>query len=381
MKKQPFNSFKTPGQYLTYLLKEKGWSKRFLATILEIDESGVNRLTSDSRSFTAELAVILEEVFSVPASNFLDLQKEFDLAKAKYTHISDPNKVDRAHLLSSLPILEMEKRGWINIKPSKDSAQIELELKRFFKTSSLKEITTLSHSAKKTNAYDEPTLSQLSWLYRIKSIAESLIVPPYNPKKLKEAVTKDLPPLLASAEEARNVPKILNSCGVRFIVVEALKSSKIDGVCLWLDKCNPVIGMSMRFDRMDNFWFVLRHEIEHVLLNHGVDSPNLDIDLGGEYNRETTVSEEIAANEAAANFCIPKSKIDSFIARKAPIFPTRDFLGFSKLLGVHPSLVAGQIQHRTGRHELFRKYLVKIRAHVLQCAIVDGWGDVYPLDI
>ena len=46
---------------------------------------------------------------------------------------------------------------------------------------------------------------------------------------------------------------------------EALPSSKIDGVCLWLDQHSPVIGMSLRFDRIDNFWFVLGHEIEHAL--------------------------------------------------------------------------------------------------------------------
>lgn len=69
--------------------------------------------------------------------------------------------------------------------------------------------------------------------------------------------------------------------------LEALKSSKIDGVCLWLNEHSPVIGMTMRFDRMDNFWFVLRHELEHVLLGHGKVEPSLDVDLN-----EDVVDEE-----------------------------------------------------------------------------------------
>jgi HTH-type transcriptional regulator/antitoxin HigA len=59
--------------------------------------------------------------------------------------------------------------------------------------------------------------------------------------------------LLQSAEEARKVPRMLAECGIRFIIVESLKAAKIDGVCIWLDKHSPVIGISFRFDRIDNF--------------------------------------------------------------------------------------------------------------------------------
>ena len=33
----------------------------------------------------------------------------------------------------------------------------------------------------------------------------------------------------------------------------------------------PVIGLTLRYDRLDNFWFVLLHELGHVFLHlmHG----------------------------------------------------------------------------------------------------------------
>ena len=40
-----------------------------------------------------------------------------------------------------------------------------------------------------------------------------------------------------------------------------------------------MIGMSLRFDRIDNFWLVLRHEIEHVLCGHGKLDPIIDVDV------------------------------------------------------------------------------------------------------
>ena len=140
--------------------------------------------------------------------------------------------------------------------------------------------------------------------------------------------------------------------------------------------------MSLRYDRIDNFWFVLRHEIEHVLRQHGKNAIMVDAELEGEKagNGVNVLKEERLANEAAADFCVPHNKMESFITRKAPFFNKRDMLGFAQTLQVHPGLVAGQLQRRTGRYNLFRKYLVKIRSAVLPNALVDGWGNVAPVD-
>ena len=134
----------------------------------------------------------------------------------------------------------------------------------------------------------------------------------------------------------------------------------------------------MRFDRIDNFWFVLRHELEHVLCGHGHAAPILDVDLDGREDGEV-VEEERIANAAASDFCVPRDKLASFIARKAPFFAERDILGFASTLGIHPGLVAGQLQHHTQKYDRFRSHLVKIRSFVAPSAMVDGWGDVAPV--
>jgi len=79
--------------------------------------------------------------------------------------------------------------------------------------------------------------------------------------------------------EARKVPRILAEHGIRFLIVESLPSAKIDGVCFWLNDVSPVVALSMRFDRIDNFWFVLRHELEHVVQRHGLSKMMLDANL------------------------------------------------------------------------------------------------------
>ena len=92
----------------------------------------------------------------------------------------------------------------------------------------------------------------------------------------------------------------------------------------------PVIGMTLRFDRIDNFWFVLRHEIEHVLREDRKVDANvvIDLDIG---NETDGIAEcEARANEAGADFCVPKGQLDDFVARVQPYFSEKKVLLFAQ---------------------------------------------------
>lgn len=371
--------YKTPGQLIEKLLENKGWNQRTLSVVLEKGESTINKIIAGKQAIDAKTALLLEEVFSVPADQFLTLQRNYDLAVARLSSTPDPARAQRAQLYAGLPIAEMIKRGWIAANDPHNAREVESSLTKFFGVSSLEEIEILPHAAKKTMVNTEPTPAQLAWLYRVKAIASEMLVPKYSADALRTAIGK-LKPLMCAPEEARNVPRLLAECGVRFCLVESLPSAKIDGVCFWI-KESPVVALAVRHDRIDNFWFVLRHELEHVLQGHGKHSIMLDTDLEGDRagNGVDVPEEEKIANDAASNFCVPKTQMDAFIARKAPLFSERDLIGFSKILGVHPGIVAGQLQHRTARFDRFRQHLAKIRSCVSPNAITDGWGDIYPL--
>jgi HTH-type transcriptional regulator/antitoxin HigA len=376
------DDFRTPGQLLTWLLQERGWSNRVLAAVLEAEETGVSKLLTDKKSVTPEIALSLEEVFGVKAERFLTLQRDFDLAKARLVVRPNPRRATRAHLFGGLPIAEMIKRGWLNVQDVRDMPKVEDAVAKFFGVQSVNEIEILPHAAKKTAVSSDATPVQLAWLYRVKQIASEMIVGPFSLSSAQRAVDA-LRLLTSAAEEIRKVPRILAEAGIRFVIVESLPAAKIDGVCFWLDPAAPVIGMSLRFDRIDNFWFVLRHELEHVLQEHGKSVITIDAELEGERagTGEGVSEEERVANMAASEFCVPKKTMDSFIARKAPTFAERDILGVAATLKVHPGLVAGQLRFRTGRYDRFNNHLVKIRSIISPSAVVDGWGDVAQVNI
>jgi HTH-type transcriptional regulator/antitoxin HigA len=359
-----------PGAKLRELLEERGWSQADLIFVLRCVPKTVNQIINGKQGISPAMSLMLGDALGLPPDYFADLQTKYEIEMAERP---DPAIGARAKVIARYPIREMIKRGWVqNDRPD----ELENQLCRFFGTNSLDDISDIAHSAKKTS-YSEITGAQLAWLFRVRQIAKSLSVPKFSQTRLSDSLYR-MRELLIAPEEARHAPRILAECGVRFVLVEALPSSKIDGVCFWLDQNSPVIGMSMRFDRMDNFWFVLRHEIEHVLKGHGKISPEgmIDTELYGEHagTGDSIPEEERIANLAAADFCVKRDKMASFIARKTPFFYEKDVIAFAKINNVHPSLPIGQIQHETGRFEYLRKFQVKIRQFVLPGAIADGWG-------
>lgn len=372
--------FTMPGQLIAQLLEERGWTQRTLAMVLEKDESTVNKIIAGKSSVTTDTAIALEDLFHVPAEKFLELQRKYDLAVARIAARPDRGRATRATLFGDLPITAMIKRGWISASDPQNLPEVEAGLVKFFGVASANEIEVLPHAAKKTLVNTVVTPAQMAWLYRVRSIAEELMVGRFSDASLTDAI-KSLRPLMIAPEEARKVPRILAEAGIRFVIVESLPSAKIDGVCFWLDDHSPVIGLSMRHDRIDNFWFVLRHELEHVRLGHGRAAMILDTELEGDRAGlgPDVPAEERAANEAAQEFGVPAAKMNAFIARKAPFFAERDLVAFATLLGVHPGIVAGQLGHRTDRYDRFRQHLLAIREHVRPGSAVDGWGDVYPI--
>ncbi|HUM94825.1 MAG TPA: HigA family addiction module antitoxin [Candidatus Competibacter sp.] len=364
-----------PGIFIREELESRGWSQTDLAYILGCPPQSVNVILSGKRGISPEMAKSLADAFDVSAELFLNLQRMYDLSRAED---ANPSIARRAKLQNHYPVREMINRGWL---VDTDADLLEVQMARFFEVSSISWVPHLPHAAKKMHYEDVPPV-QLAWLFRVKQIAKELIVPKYSAKKLNDSLG-DLNALLVEPEESRHVPKILSECGVRLVFVEQLPSSKIDGVCFWINNISPVIGMSLRYDRIDNFWFVLRHEIEHVLRAHGKIREVIDYGLEGDRAGigDSVDEQERVANIAGANFCVDQTEMNKFYLRKAPYISERDVLGFSARLGIHPGLVVGQIHNRTGKFNYLRKYLKPIRKHVLPSAVVDGWGEIAPVDL
>jgi HTH-type transcriptional regulator/antitoxin HigA len=104
-------------------------------------------------------------------------------------------------------------------------------------------------------------------------------------------------------------------------------------------------------------------------------------EIGLDFDASDIPQEELRANREAADFCVPRGRLDSFIARKGQFISERDVLAFAASLEIHPAIVIGQIQHRTNKYNWLRKYQTGIRSYLLDWQHTDGWGHRAPVSL
>ncbi|MCB2160602.1 HigA family addiction module antidote protein [bacterium] len=368
-----------PGEYLLDELNARGWTQTEFAEIIRRPIKLVNEIVNKKRGITPETAQEIAAAFGTSPELWMNLDSAYNLWKSD----RDLTPIrQHAKMRSQYPIRDMMLRGWL--QTTENVEILQSQVLRFFEIDSLDDKPLLAFGvATRRSGSNEEELNpaQLAWLYRVKHIAKTMhLSDAYSPSKLRNAIS-NLMELRNAPEQTRNVPELLEKNGVRFVIVEPLPSLKIDGVCFWLDDSSPVIGLTLRFDRIDNFWFVLRHEIEHVLNNDGKSRAVIDSDIFSLQNDATLSEQERLANAAAAEFCTPQNDLLNFIAQNNPRFSRKGLLDFAKRLGLHPGLVVGQLQWKTERYELFRNMLVPIRDFIIPVSLTDGYGVEVPVII
>jgi HTH-type transcriptional regulator/antitoxin HigA len=353
-----------PGEFLREELEARGWSQADFAEIIGREPTLISEIISAKRAITPDTARAIGEALETGARVWLNLESEYRLRLAESSRPIANDIAPRAKLFSLYPVREMIRRGWIQ-----HSTNVQVLESRLQEFSSSKPCCV----ARKAQQGDVTPL-QRAWFHRAYNLAGKLCVERYSDSKLKSAFGS-LRGFLHEPVEARHIPRVLGSAGVRFLVLEALPSSKIDGACFWLDNKSPVVVVSLRFDRIDNFWFTLIHELKHVEHRHALQEGVLDIDLMEQMEHET-IAEERKVNEETKEFLIPQAELEDFINRVRPFFSATKIVGFAARLGVHPGIVVGQLQRRGiigWNHH--RKYLMPIRSIVAESAPSDGWGN------
>ena len=361
-----------PGEQLKLELARRGWTQVELAEIIGRNPKVIWGLVNGTLSITPRTAHELAAAFGQAAEYWFDLQSKYYLAQFQKEEGDEINR--RAKLFKKVPVREMIKRGWI--EGTKNIDELERRVLDFFHLRSLEdEPAVLPHSARKSTSYEETTPSQLAWIFRARQLAESVQVQNFTETRFEEALER-LRLLMHSPQETRHVASNLANGGVRLVVVEPLAGTKIDGACFWLNRKAPIVALSMRYDRIDYFWYTLMHELGHVRAGDGRGEEPWALDCGfGEDEPEEKPTKELAADVFASSFMVDREELDDFIIRVAPLYSPTRILGFAKRINVHPGIVVGQLQHLGEiSYAHYRSTLTKVRNIVKDSALSDGWG-------
>ena len=360
---------KHPGEEIRKELKKRQWTQEDFALILGRPLPVVSKIINGKTSITPDTAKDLADAFGVDAECWLRLDSAYRLSKIKRR---DDSIRKRAYLYKIAPAKEMERRGWIGRIDSIE--KLERELLNFFGVDTLDQppvIPFVARTSAKKNI--EISASHNAWCFRAAQLAKNLNVSKFT-KNAFDIGCQELKKLAAYPEDIRRVPRTLASMGIRFVVLEHLKKTKIDGAVLWIGQKSPVVVMSLRYDRIDYFWHTLAHELSHI---RHYDAFNLDSDLiEARHSMDTEYSDiEERADREATELLIPKQIMDSFTLRVKPFYSKQRIIQFAHRIGIHPGIIAGQLQYRGEiKYTANKEMLAKIRYILIQEALTDGWG-------
>ncbi|MCH8266482.1 MAG: helix-turn-helix domain-containing protein [Acidobacteria bacterium] len=366
-----------PGEFVKEELEARGWTQEDLAEIIGRQTSVVNAIINAKRAVSPDLANDLGTAFGTGPEYWMNLETMYQLF---IKSDADDSISRKARLFDLAPIKEMVKRGWI--KETKDIGVLESRVLKFLERKSVEEDSKLLYAAKKSTATANP--AQVAWVCRAKKIARGIRAARFSDKSFADALAK-LRELRANPEDTRYASKILGDAGVRLVLVEGLSKGRIDGATFWLDQFSPVIAISMRYDRLDHFWFLLSHECGHVKNRDALGGkPILDIDLVGDnatpFEEKTNIEQHV--DIFAEEFLVEKDEMESFINRVRPLYSKQKIKNFAARIGVHPAIVLGQLQYRKEvdwSHS--REMLVKVREILISSTLTDGWGHTLPVNM
>jgi len=353
-----------PGEYLRDEIDARGWTHADLAEVLDMSRRQVVNLITGTSAVTPETAIALAQAFDQDAETWMHLQVSYELARAARKE-RDIEK--RAAVYNKVPVREMVRRGWID--EHKDPTLLSEAVCRFLRIPSISHDPERKWAARKSGSYKVDNGAQIAWHSRAKQLAECVSVPKYSPRNFARTVAQ-LRQLMANRHDVRRVPRVLAGAGIRFVIVQHLKGSKVDGASFWLGD-SPTIAVTLRYDRIDNFWFTLMHELAHVKYR----DESLDVALM-ETDDATLPEIERRANKDAAEYLVPQDKLESFIRRCGRLYYQRRLVEFANWQQVHPGIVVGQLHWRRElKHSQFRRLLEKVKNEIVGQALTDGWGD------
>jgi len=199
----------------------------------------------------------------------------------------------------------------------------------------------------------------LAWQAKAMSHAKRQALPPFEKASImnnQEEFSRSIVKLSYLKEGPKAAVEFLNKKGIHVVIQKHLSKTYLDGACFLLAKNRPVIGLTLRYDRLDNFWFTLMHELGHLLL-HLDSSERCFFDDTKNVHQSTDRFEE-EANAFAEKALIPEEKWSAHKGRLLAMPTKEEVCHFADWICVHPAVIAGRIEWEKDNYSLFPKRLL-----------------------
>lgn len=296
--------------------------------------SKVSEILSGKRPLSLEMIRTLEVGLGIPAKVL----------------IQKPEADGQYQTWSDTLVKAMDKLGYFGTS-SYDGKNKESVLSGFFgsMTSPTPQFAWRKTDQRISPRTDEHALT--AWATYIEYKASSVSAKDYKDGTVTIDYMKEVLKLSVHDDGPLRAQKMLKDDGIVLVVATHLPKTRVDGVTILKDKKRPIIGLSLRFDRIDNFWFTLLHELAHISLHLDTDSvffDELEDGLGIDINEI-----ELEADSLAQEAIIPAAK---WAISPAKIIPSpMAAQSLANELGIHVAVIAGYIRYKHQNYFYLKK--------------------------
>ena len=330
---------------IDFRLDQMGLARRDLVPIIG-SRAKVAEVMSGKRDITMAIARALHQHLGIPADVLL-----------REPSASLPDEMPEVEW-TRFPLRAMAKVGWIPDVPKlRDHAEelvcalMERAGGRQFALQPLYR----KNDNRRVNAKTDEYALRAWCLYVMASAQERSWETRYEKGAVTPAFLRRVATLSASDDGPRRARDFLIEHGIAFQYVPHLPRTHLDGAALRLSDGRPVVGMTLRYDRIDNFWYTLLHELAHIGLHldpcageagfiddhslRGMESGSLEDDAD-QWAQDALIPSGIWENGFALDTASPMAVID--LAAEAEI---------------HPAIVAGRVRHERGNYRLLSQFV------------------------
>jgi len=318
-----------PIEAIKFRMEQQNLTQRDLIPLIG-SRSKVSEVLSGKRPLSLSMIRALHSELGIPAQVLL---QDHDPS-----HIEEVD-IDWTHF----PLKEMITRKWIDEPVTKLRDQTEDILRRYFsKLGSTSDIMALYRQTNHLRTARSMDIYALyAWTARIIIKAqENPLQVIYKPGTVTLDFMQEVTRLSWSQIGPQLAVEFLRGYGIHLLIEPHLPRTYLDGAVIAIKCEKPIVGLTLRYDRIDNFWFCLMHELAHISLhvNHGISTFYDDLDIG-----DQNVPQEREADNLAQEALISRKEWDQSNSKTHPTPLAVEEL--ARQLKIHPAIVAGRIRH------------------------------------
>ena len=336
--------YPTPVAAIEFRMEQADLKPRDLIPFIG-SRSKVSEILSGKRAITMSMARALHAHLGIPADVLLQ----------------EPGATIDEIEASRFPLKQMAKAGWIPDVPDLLDHAEELITDLIRRAGGPK--TAVADLFRKNNdrrinaKTDEYALR--AWCWQVMALV--MQHPPvvgYEQGTVTQGFLRELAQLSTSDDGPRRAQDFLQRHGIGFVTLRHLRNTHLDGAAIRLANGRPVIGLTLRYDRIDNFWFTLLHELAHIGLH--LDSNEEDVAFVDDHSLrgiEATggESKEERADQWAEDALIPLAIWEDSEVRDHPT--AMSVIDLAWEAKVHPAIVAGRVRHEEGNYRLLSQFV------------------------